>query len=323
MQEKNDDFINALPAEMIEKIVGYLKPTELVQVALAAKEPFFVNAQRKLARNKKAHELSTDVTHGKQAEVEQLLSKLPIGQAQKLLLTPVPFTDYSGRTFYCTAYEYAYWAKDTHMCRMLEQQMDADTKTSMLQRCEAIEKDGLTYKQYGAEVKGSKHFDFGPLITALTHYVQGYNNWSNTGNGAALKAAWMAVGLAQRDLPVHVINEYCRPDRSFDPTPLFDELTLPRVVTYYHYRTGEYKDVFPLVVSDSSGLGVEFALIRVWSTMEPSDCCVAAGFVYDAQLCSLDLAAVSRLDELRTADLTLSREILRSAEPEQSRGMTY
>ncbi len=100
----------------------------------------------------------------------------------------------------------------THMCRMLENQMDADTKTSMLKRCEAIEKEGVTYKQHGVEIKGSNHFDFTPLKTALTNYVQGYNNWLKTGNWTAIKAAWMAVGLAQRDLPVHVINEYCRRD---------------------------------------------------------------------------------------------------------------
>ena len=262
MQEKSEDFITLLPAEMVEKIVGYLKPNELVNASLASKETFFVNAQRKLAINKKAHDISTDVAHGKQAAAEQLLNELPIVQAQEVLLTPVPFTDYSGRTFNCTAYEYAYWAKDTHMCRMLEQQMDADTKTSMLKRCEAIEKDGLTYKQDGVEVTGSKHFDFIPLITALTNYVQGYNNWSNTGNYTAMKAAWMAVGLALRDVPVHVINEYCRPDRSFDPRLEFAEPTLPRVLIYFDYRVGEYKSVFPLVFSDSSGLGVDFALIR-------------------------------------------------------------
>lgn len=320
MQEKNDDFINLLPPEMVVKIIeDYLNPNELVKAALASKETFFVNAQRKLALNKKAHELSTDVAHGKQAEVEQLLIKLPIVKAQQLLLTSVPFTDYSGRTFHCTAYEYAYWAKDTHMCRMLEQQMDADTKTSMLKRCEAIEKDGLTYKQHG-EIKNSKHFKFKPLKTALTHYVQGYNSWSNTGDYTAMKAAWMAVGLAQRDVPVHVINEYCRPDRSFDPRPEFDEPTLPRVLTYYDYRSGENTAVFPLVVPDSAGLGVDCALIRAG---RPTGRRVGGRGAGGRATAYLDLAAVSHLDEVRTADLTLSREILRSAEPEQSRGMTY
>lgn len=315
MQKKNNDFIKWLPPEMVEKILDYLKPKELVQATLASKETFFVNAQRKFAINKKAHDMSTDVAHGKQAEVEQLLIELPTVQAQELLLTPVPFTDYSGRTFHCTAYEYAYWAKDTHMCRMLEKQMDADTKTSMLKRCEAIEKVGLTYKQHGIKVKGSKHFDFTPLKTALSIYVQG----SYTENYTAMEAAWMAVGLAQRDAPVHIINEYCRPDRSFETRPEFNEPTLPRVLAYYDFRTGRIKSLFPLLFSDSSGLGVDFALARpsgvVWLGVG------LPGGNWSGV--ALDAAAISRLDEVRTADLKQSLENLRSAEPEQTRGMTY
>ena len=237
---------------------------------------------------------------------------------QDLLLTETLFTDYSGRTFNCTAYEYAYWAKDTHMCRMLEQQMDADTKTAMLKRCEAIENDGLTYKQHG-EIKNSKHFDFKPLKEALRNYADGHDYWYITRNWTAMKAAWMEVGLAQRDVPVHVINEYCRPNRSFNPTPKFNEDELPRVLTYYDYRTGRDNLVFPLFVSDSSGLGVDFALRREdgedgrWMVAERPF----------GKAATFDLLAVSHLDEVRTADLTQSRENLRSVEPEQSRGMTY
>ncbi|MFU7598327.1 hypothetical protein ACM9VS_05780 [Legionella pneumophila] len=281
MQDKNEEFINLLSAEMVEEILAYLKPKELVTAALASKATFFVNAKRQLALNNevhkrlidRAHAMSTDVAHGKQAEVEELLVQLPSVQAQELLLTRAPFTDYSGRTFHCTAYEYAYWAKDTHMCRMLEHQMDADTKRDMLKRCEAIENDGLTYKQHGVEVKGSKHFDFTPLKTALTHYLDGFDNWLNTRNKTALEAAWMAVGLAQRDVPVHVMNEYCRPDRSFKPTPTFNEDELPRVLTYYHLSTGRAVLLFPLVFSDTSGLGVDFALVRgLMSVPGPSGC---------------------------------------------------
>lgn len=47
------------------------------------------------------------------------------------------------------AYEYAYWAKDTNMCRKLEPYMDEDTKIDMLKRCENIGEFGLTYEQHG------------------------------------------------------------------------------------------------------------------------------------------------------------------------------
>jgi len=36
------------------------------------------------------------------------------------------------------------------------------------------------------------------------------------------------VGMAQRQLPINVVNEYCNPDRSFIPCPNFNELKIKR-----------------------------------------------------------------------------------------------
>src|SRR5690606_25060040 len=101
------------------------------------------------------------------------LLKEDTDRAQELLLADnMSFTDYSGRIFTCTAYEYAYWAKDTHMCRMLEKYMDNTTKHDLLQRVQRIEElvgeglfkapRGLTYTQNGEE-HHSAHFDLTPL----------------------------------------------------------------------------------------------------------------------------------------------------------------
>ncbi|WP_173235463.1 hypothetical protein [Legionella antarctica] len=205
------------------------------------------------------------VAHGKQDHAEKIFTirKKNPHQLQELLLERGTVTDYSGRTFTnISAYEYAYWAKDKHMCRMLESHMDENTKAAMLKRCEAIESNGLTYKQHGVEVKNSKHFDLTPLKTALNNYIDGYDNWESSQNCDAMKAAWMEVGKEQRDVPVHVANEYCRKDRSFDPTPQFNEDKLPRKLAFHNYNTNKGESWFPLVISDSSGLAVDFALIR-------------------------------------------------------------
>ena len=252
------------------------------------------------------------VARGEQAELELLLQSSPEA-APQLLLAAGAFTDYSGRTFNCTAYEYAYWAKDTHMCRMLEAHMDENTKAAMLVKVIAIDTVGLTYEQHGDVVAHTTHFDMTPLKTALQNYVNGFDAWAAAGNYDAMKAAWMLVGLAQRDLPVHVINEYCRPDRSFGPLPAFNEDKLPRILTYYNYHTRSDVPLFPLVVSGSSGLGVDFALVQGWDG-------VGVGWARRARMfddaAAADLAAVSRLDEVRTADLKLSRTNLGLIEPE-------
>lgn len=260
-----------------------------------------------------------DIATGKQDEVDNQLLYNP--KAQELLTSIETFTDYSGRTFNCSAYEYAYWAKDKHMCRMLEQHMDEDTKSQMLQRCEAIEAHGLKYSQKSIEYC-TRHFDLTPLKQALKNYIEGYHNWNDSLNYEAMKMAWMEVGLAQRDVPIHVINEYCRHDRSFDPTPHFNEDKLPRDVTFYNYDIHSDMALFPLVLSDSSGLGVDFALIRsgAWDgglVREGGGRRVAGGGLGARRI---DFAAICRLDEVRTADLKQSRENLKSVKPRLGNG---
>jgi hypothetical protein len=52
-----------------------------------------------------------DVAKGKQEEAESLLTA-NAANTQTLLKTQAGLL-YSGRTFHCTTFEYAYWAKDT------------------------------------------------------------------------------------------------------------------------------------------------------------------------------------------------------------------
>jgi len=354
-----------------------------------------------------------DVAKGKQDDANNILNAS--NDKQMLLRTPAKFTDYSGRTFNCTAYEYAYWAKDTHMCRMLEPHMDDATKTFMLGKVNEMEDSGLAYQQHGIEYKNPHYdvsfvlkdlspdefsqlramvgqnvakinnatvdsyqnlpfsateyeqlkkelaphasvwnwmlsclgsfeyfgyltypefflasffitppaqaiankltnaFDFKSLITALNTYVTNYDSWDDHQR----VAAWLDVGMAQREVPVHIANEYCRSDRSFHPCPEFNELTLPRVLTFDNWVTN-VKSWFPLT-SSSSGLGLDFAI----SGVRPRGAAVplAAGPLRPVwRWASIDLAAVSRLVEVRAADLTQSHAILSMEAPNSNYG---
>ncbi len=295
----------ALPAEMLLKIGETLSLKEKARLASTSKY-YHGLFQPEL----RAAKLLLFVVRGQQDEAYAML-----GQYPERLLTPGDVTDDSGRTFRkITAYEYAYWAKDTHMCRMLEVHMDVATKSAMLKRINAMEKNGLTYEQHGVVVEHSKHFDFTPLITALTRYVQGFNNWYATKHWDAIKSAWMEVGMAQRDMPVHVVNEYCRPDRSFVPLPEFNEENLPRSVRFYNFDAGSEQSLFPLVIFESSGLGVDLAIFR---GMHDSGGGIEAEGPWHVRLpVAVDLAAVSRLDEIRTVDLTRLRENLEQGAPD-------
>ncbi len=245
------------------------------------------------------------VAEGRQDEANALLTPTH-ANIQTLLRTPGVFTDYSGRTFNCTAYEYAYWAKDTHMCLMLAEHMDEETKAYLLARIYAMEATGLTYQQNGAEHR-SPHFDFTPLKEAYQRYLDGYDGWFAAQNWAAIDTAWCDVGKAQRDVPAHVAQEYCRPDRSFDPRPEFNEATLPRLLTFYNWATGRDDSWFPLATSNS-GLGFDFTLIRALVGSERAS--TGAGWIASRHA-QADLAAVSHLDDVRTVDLTQLRERLK------------
>jgi hypothetical protein len=258
-----------------------------------------------------------DVAKGNQDKADKLLTDNP-DRTQELLNSPGVFTDYSGRKFNCTAYEYARWAKDAHMCRMLEAHMNEPTKALMLDRCEAMERNGLRYEQHG-EVKNSKTFSFGPLITAYNTYLRASDRLDAGGNivDEVIKA-WTKVGVEQCELPVHVINEYCHPVRSFATLPAFNvNDKLPREIKYDDCRSPAPVALFPLVISGSGGLGVDFALLRGrghgWASSRAG---VGAG-----PRGSLDLAAISHLDVVRTSDLKQSLEILRKpSAPDPSPG---
>jgi hypothetical protein len=353
----------------------------------------------------KLRQFQDDVAKGKQEPALAILQAS--NDKQTLLTTPAQFTDYSGRKFNCTAYEYAYWAKDTHMRRMLESHMDDATKTQLLERVNEMEHTGLAYQQHGVSYKnphydmsfvlknlkldefrqlkimvgqnipkinnatvdnyatlaftateyeqlkkelapqtsvwnwmlsclgsfqclsyltypaffiasffitssaqsiGNKlQFDFKSLITALDTYV---TNYDDTWDRHHRNEAWLNVGKAQREVPAHIAQEYCREDRSFAPCPKFNEETLPRCFTLDNYVTN-VRSWFPLA-SSSSGLGFDFSLFcgqRGWG-----------GYYWVCQAAlhgpnrhaRIDLEAVSQLDKVRTADLVLSQKLLKA-----------
>lgn len=311
----NNHFIHAAIEVSIEALLETIKDEEQLN-ALLKKLP--KDQQRELMTSPilLKIQLPTFLQYVAQGQQDEAQSLLEINDNANLLLSQETFTDYSGRTFNCTAYEYAYWAKDTHMCRMLEKHMSEDTKARMLELCKVIERDGLNYKQQG-EDKNSKHFDFTPLITALDNYEKADVKTSEL---------WMAIGKAQRDAVAHVINEYCGSRTFVDPLPDFNEIALPRRLMFYNSISEKVESFFPLVVSDAHGPGVDFALVVGSGSMGQTSGTYCRGCASNLRMAtleaSLDLEAVRLMDEVRTAGLTQSLENLRPIESEHLVGMS-
>ncbi|MFJ1267738.1 hypothetical protein ACD661_04085 [Legionella lytica] len=301
------------PSKIHHKNSWVASQTEIDLVSLIAhntneffeKLPHVIKEACRVHPNFQMRQFLHDIAQGKQHEAGACLSQ-HTANAQTMLQTPGLFTDYSGRTFNCTAYEYAFWAKDTYMLLMLEQHMDDETKAFLSTRIEEMERIdpetgkavGLAYQQHGTAHR-SAHFDFAPLNKALQHFNVGADQWFFSANGLpTLRTAWLEIGKAQRDVPAHVAQEYCRPNRSFAPTPQFKETDLPRNLTFYNEKIGKFESWFPL--SSHEGLGYSFSITR------GQDNCKGCGFEGGAG-CRHDLASLTHLDAVRTEELVHAR----------------
>ncbi|MCH9769782.1 MAG: hypothetical protein K0U12_02790, partial [Gammaproteobacteria bacterium] len=150
-------------------------------------------------------------------EGEQDQAEAMVKENSALLLVKGEVTDLSERTFKnITAFQYALWALDWHMWKMLASYMPDKYQWNQILE---LDKNGTEH---------GKYFTLKPLITALEDYIEN-NEYSVWRNDKDRQSYWQRnVGGEQRKLPVHVVHEYCRKDRSFRPLPLFTEATLPR-----------------------------------------------------------------------------------------------
>jgi hypothetical protein len=251
------------------------------------------------------------VAKGQQDEAKSMLQEAP--ETAFLLNTHGVFTDYSGRTFHCTGFEYAYWAKDIHMCHMLESFMTPKTKTFLFGLIDKIEEQdgGLIYHQHGIRYQ-TQHFDLRPLIKALNDYVGNHDQFVYLSKWDALNAAWMEIGKLQKDIPAHIAQEYCRKDRDFVKPHTFNEGILPRDLSYTEPHKWRQALWFEFGESTDTGLGRDFAILRGYDAHDGACGMVGAAtpgwnpWLIGAQM--RDLHMLKRLDESRNAQMTLLRQ---------------
>lgn len=315
LQQFMPNCLGKLPCELANKIAVSLESQDFNELTQSSKQIHFLfkgEAFDVLQHSKIFAKFLECVAYGQQDKAEKLLSQVFHGKPAKIqaaLLHQGKFTDYSGRTFNCSAYEYAYWAKDTYMCRMLEQYMDDETKAQMLVRIDAIDATGLPYQQNGEEHR-SAHFDFQPLKNAYEDYDKAYIAWYQRGDWDGLVEASMNIGKAQRNVPAHVAQEYCRSDRLFDSTSEFKEEMLLRVFNFNNWTIDKRDDSWFPLAAPNSGLGFNFLFIR----RGKGSCARTGGGANFSGATTVreDSKAVSYLDKVRTADLTQLREHLNS-----------
>jgi serine/threonine protein kinase len=236
------------------------------------------------------------VAEGEQDKVEALIQ-----QDKNLLLHAGTVKDLSGREFkQITAFQYALWAMDWHMWAMIQKYLPQEAQAQQLQE---LETKGTAH---------GKHFNLQGLTGALQTYVDNAEKWDYDQRA---EDQWCKkVGGEQKLLPVHVVNEYCRADRPFEPCPLEWESKLPRVRALKVWDSTQSKTVdgsWFIPPSSKDGLGLNYAFLRYhWGGVGVEGSVGGAGWVCAGG--PADLKALQSLWKTRTEQLELLRSQLLS-----------
>ncbi len=236
------------------------------------------------------------VAEGEQDQAEAMLKKNP-----HLALMPTDVTDLSGRQFRnITGFQYAVWALDWHMWTMIRKYLPPEAASEQIQGM----KSGSWLQQHRSSVSWQN------LLTALQTCIDLWEQ-SKWDEGAT---AWnKQVGGTQRLLPAHVVNEYCRPDRTFEPRPDFNStVTLPRT------RNTDEGDWYTGTKYDGK-LGESFAYVRaepsVWAVRGGTRSMWRAWVVCDLKACHALLdTRVQQRDQLFT-------QLLNDYKPQRKTGL--
>ena len=105
-------------------------------------------------------------------------------------------------------------------------------------------------------LRGHTHLQ--ALISSLNTYCEQYNNW----NWSQRENHWChQVGMAQREVPAHIAQEYCHTNLLLRKERSFTELEFPRTLEFNDWISGKTESWFPLHLDNK--LGVDFGIIRM------------------------------------------------------------
>ena len=158
------------------------------------------------------------MAYGQQDKAEAMLKRNP-----QLSLGQGTCKDHAGRTFKkITGFQYALWALDWHMWDMILpylNQVDAGAAREQLEGQETL----TSVSGHGARYNTQE------LLGALQTYIDRFPALYSASNWDEISRLWIkGVGGAQSRTVAHVAQEYCHPNRPFNPVPDFTKKPFSR-----------------------------------------------------------------------------------------------
>ncbi len=239
------------------------------------------------------------VAYGEQEQAEEMLKQDP-----DLLLQKGNVTDLSGRTFSkITALQYALWALDSHMWKMLYKYFG--DRNNAYEQQQELESSGIEYCiTTSIQPIREKHFEFIPIEVTLYDYATHCEGWIY---GKCIDYWCKWIGGLQRQFPVHVVNEYCHPSRSFDPYINFNEKLLPRQCNFYDSKNRCKASWF-----EAKGLGIDFAIA---GDGQAASAGYLGGVAVTKRRAESDLATLKSLHQVRMNELEAFYKELNNLKP--------
>lgn len=140
----------------------------------------------------------------------------------KIITQKINICDAAGREFKnISIFEYAFWAGDTPICKMLLNFLRDAEKIDLKNRCEHILNTGLTFTLNEEVFEKQKPFSLQELLEAYNIFINHYfrilfNNTRAESNLEGNLRIFQAIGLNQSKVTVYIAQHFCTPNLDFD-----------------------------------------------------------------------------------------------------------
>ena len=250
--------------------------------------------QEILQKRQETEKYLTHVARGEQREAEAMLDTKPW-----LLTARGKLIDYGNREFSgVTGVDYVRWAYDREMYDMM--------MGKMLEHCSSEMPDHFTqYHAVMAANQHGQHYNFTGLKGAYADFVMGLNDWRKNQDWGAISRAWNAIGDEQLNMPAHIAQHFCRPDRNFKTDTLDftkEDMHNPRVldvITSQDESVHWWSERERWCVALRGGMETARAASkdneREPCSSEPEGCWKNSTFAMRRGLCTLDFQAMTAL----------------------------
>ena len=310
MPKKN--FFKTLPGDgsAHRNIAEHLSTQEVANLSLASQDDRALVSPALRHRQHFVQQVAPLLRHiarGEQTQAEALLRADP-----SLMFKRWHVRDLSGRNFpSVSGFEYALWAMDTRMWRMMidcipDTPEGEQLRMLLLAQNQNLETEGISFDLEGQQFEHQHHFDFSPSRLAMQGYV----------NQEMGDHFYHVIGREQGLFPAHVANEYCH-DPIFHnrPPEYFQTPDLVRTLTLAPFAEGGQEVTWwPVEGGSSLVIGEDFAVTHV-----DMRACAYLSATDNPPVFQRLTGALNSLDSLiaaRTHDLTLVEGLLNPQPPE-------